>query len=314
MKDIIDTLSDEELDLLNSDPEMLAAFKAKYQSGSETPLESNPTPVPEESRAKSFVRKVANALPTAGGIGGGLALGIPGTVFGMGVGGIPAAAAGAGIGAAGGEGIKQLILRGLGDQTPATPLEAATDIVKEGGKAAATTYLGGRALQGAGKLGKVVFAKSVPKASAGIEAAEKAAGIHVPTVPTNVPLGPRQVLNYTEEMSQYLSKTPEQLSKIADPKFLNEQRSILKNILDKIPEESRTQTGAVLARLKDHFGKTIEIAKPGIAPAKEAFKNAKTKEAILKGLKGTAKAAAKVAIGGGVAGATVGGLSKLGGN
>lgn len=304
---MIDNLSDEELDLLNSDPEMLAAFKAKYQSGNQTPLESSPSPVPEESGAKKFIRGVADNLPLIGGIG------LPG-VAAIGTGGlsIPASAGLAGLGAAGGEGFKQLILRGLGDKVPNTPTEAAMDIGKEGAKTAAITATGLGVLKGAGNLGKVVFAKSVPKAGAAIQAAEQAAGINIPTVPTDIPLGPRQVLKYTEEMAQYLKKTPQELAKVADPKFLNEQRSVLKYLLDKLPEESRTQTGAVLAKLKDHFGKTIDIVEPGVKAAKEGFKNAKTKEAVLKGLGSAAKTGLKLAVGGGVAGTVVGGLSKLG--
>ena len=59
---VIDTLSDEELDLLNNDPEMLAQFKAKY-----TAPQSAPPPVTNQApEEKGMLGKTMDVLGTPG--------------------------------------------------------------------------------------------------------------------------------------------------------------------------------------------------------------------------------------------------------
>ena len=59
---VIDTLSDEELDLLNNDPEMLAQFKAKYTAPTAAPAPMAPA-APEE---KGMFGKAMDVLGTPG--------------------------------------------------------------------------------------------------------------------------------------------------------------------------------------------------------------------------------------------------------
>lgn len=112
---------------------------------------------PQESKAKDFMRKVAKALPLTG------AIGVP-TIGAIASGGLslPASAGLAGIGGAGGEAAKQLVLRALGDQegVPQTATEAAADIGKTGLQDALLTLGGGMALKGAARAGRAVFAPS----------------------------------------------------------------------------------------------------------------------------------------------------------
>lgn len=97
---------------------------------------------------KNLAGKAVGYLPAIGGAVGGMVGGAGGTVAGMGVGGVPGAIAGAGIGAAGGEAAKQLINRATGQAAPATPLDAATAIGKEGAIQAGSQAIG----SGAGAL------------------------------------------------------------------------------------------------------------------------------------------------------------------
>jgi hypothetical protein len=155
-------------------------LEAKASGTPQNPRESSPTQpqTPPESKAKGFIRKVANALPLTGGIGvpaaaayvsGGLSL--------------PATAGLAGMGSAGGTAAKQLILRALGDTegVPNTPLEAAKDIGVTGATDAALTLGGGYALKGGLKVAKA--SKSLLTGPSVEEAkilAERAAGKFIP--------------------------------------------------------------------------------------------------------------------------------------
>lgn len=102
---------------------------------------------------RGIANKAVEYLPAIGGAVGGLAGAAGGTVAGMGVGGIPGAIGGAGVGAAGGEAARQLINRARGQAAPATPIEAAAEIGKQGAIQAGSQALGsgvGRLVESAG--------------------------------------------------------------------------------------------------------------------------------------------------------------------
>lgn len=111
-------------------------------------------PHPLEGVTDEMIRqggvKFADSLPTIGGTVGGLIGGSGGTVLGFGVGGVPGAIGGAAIGGAGGEGLRQLVRRGMGADVPDTASEAAKDIAIQGGTQAAYEA-GGQAIAAAAK-------------------------------------------------------------------------------------------------------------------------------------------------------------------
>ena len=293
--------------------QLLMLEQEKRRRQGQTPASEAPASpqTPPESKTKGFIRKVANALPIAG------AVGVP-TIGAISSGGLslPASAGLAGIGGAGGTAAKQLILRALGDTegVPQTSGEAAKEIGIQGVQDAALTYVGGKALGGLGKAAKVVFAPSTKTAGAALGAAENAAKIGVPTVPTDVPLGARQILQFTENNAPYLKTSPKQLAEIADPGFLNSQRKIIKHILDigkedfgKATSRIGTQTKAVLAKLDRKFADAIDIVHPEVGKARATSAAAFKKQEVL----GTLGKVGKVAAKAGLAGAGLGLASKL---
>ena len=104
-----------------------------------------------EERAKqpSGVDRALDALPTLGGMAGGLVGGAGGTVLGMGVGGIPGAAGGAALGGSAGEALRQLanLVRG---QAPRSTGEAIIDIGREGAIQGGLEAVGGAVAKGVG--------------------------------------------------------------------------------------------------------------------------------------------------------------------
>lgn len=244
-----------------------AGYDTSTLGGGETPsqpqmaAEAAPSsePVhPEESKGRKFARKVANALPTVGGIGGGIALGIPGTVFGVGVGGIPAAAAGAGIGAAGGTAAKQLILRALGDKegVPQTSGEAAKEIGFEGAKDAALTYTGAKVLKGIGKGGMLIkdlvtkpgAAEVALAGKEGLEELEKAAMRKIGDVTekgaeklalarSTREAAKKGLIEAEEKAGLHFESTPGFESFIKDPKKMAEFSQKIGRLAKQTPEE-----------------------------------------------------------------------------
>lgn len=103
-------------------------------------------PVPHD-----VVSRVLDWLPAVGGAAGGLIGGAGGTVFGMGVGGVPGAIGGAAIGGAGGEAWRQLIERMRGKGGPATAAQAAAPIATQAG------------IQGAAEAGGQVLSAGAAK-------------------------------------------------------------------------------------------------------------------------------------------------------
>lgn len=93
---------------------------------------------------KTWVDTAVDALPTLGGLAGGMIGGTGGTVAGFGVGGVPGAVGGAALGGAGGESAKELINRFRGVAAPTSSLDAAKNI------GAAGAVQGGSELAGAG--------------------------------------------------------------------------------------------------------------------------------------------------------------------
>lgn len=259
INDALNNLSEDEVDLLNSDPKMLADFKAKYAEA------------PAESPVRQFVRKAANALPTVG------AIGVP-AVAGIATEGLslPATAGLSAAGGAGGEAAKQLILRALNakntsdfftnpDNGP-TAGEAAKDIGLEGVKDAALTYAGGKLLppvaKGLGKAasyaGKLAFGPTAEEvgqagkealaevaskgadklglarqaaadAKAGLISAEEKAGLHFGSTPEFEGLvkNPDEMAKFIESKSNLLKgRTPQELAQTVDPQTLQTLRKV----------------------------------------------------------------------------------------
>lgn len=122
---------------------------------------------PAAPARRTWTDTAVDALPSIGGAIGGIAGGLGGTAFGMGVGGAPGAIGGAALGGAAGESARQLIERGRGRLTTASPTQAASDIASAGaiqggaeatgGAVGAGLRLVGRGLYRAGALPLVEF-------------------------------------------------------------------------------------------------------------------------------------------------------------
>jgi hypothetical protein len=284
-----------------------------YKGGGETPPGAQMPAQNEPSKAHKVMKKVAEMLPTAGGIGGGIALGVPGTVFGMGVGGLPSAAAGAGIGAAGGTAAKQMILRALGETegVPQTSGEAAKEIGWEGAKDAALTYVGGKAIGGAAKALKygkrlvtgpgveearalgmeaveglksagadelLALKEAAKAAKGGLIKAEEKAGLHFASTPEFEAAlrDPMKVAKNLEKLSRSLDKTPEEIAESMTPESLQNLRKYLQEA-EKSSGLSDIATSQMKA-LKGKLVKALSISKPEIV---EPLGNlAKAEEAV----------------------------------
>ena len=153
-----------------TDQEIAEALEAPPSTARTTP----------EGKTRSWTDLAVSLLPTAGGALGGIVGGIGGTVGGVGVGGVPGAIGGATIGGAAGESAKQLINRARGKEAPTSPLDAATEIGKEGAIQGVAEGVGGAVMKGIGKGAKAVYrgylkpslaAKNVGKAGEIVETA-----------------------------------------------------------------------------------------------------------------------------------------------
>lgn len=285
-----------------SEADLLGAAR-EHQAGGQTPQESNPPAdvTPPESKTRQFVRKVANALPTVGGIGAPIA-----GAIGTGGMSLPATAMLAGAGAAAGEGVKQAILSSLGDQAP-TLAEAALPVAKEGLKTAALTYAGGKVLGGIGKgLGlakdlitkpgaaevalagkeslmtigehgaeKLALARSVREAAKkGLIGAEEQAGLHFQSTPGFEKLiaDPKKMAQFTEKLGRLASKTPEELAQTVPSEQLQ--------LFRKIAQEGEKMGGlsdiakSQLRQGKDVFTQALGKAEPKIGEALGTYRTA----------------------------------------
>lgn len=276
----------------------------EHQSTGQTPLESNPPAAPaqpEESKARRFIRKGANALPTVMGIGvpAGAALVSGGTS-------LPATALLSGASAAAGEGIKQAILSSLGDQAP-TLAEAALPVVKEGAKTAALTYAGGKVFQGLGKgvglakdlitkpgaaevaqLGKekllevgergaekLALARATREAAKkGLITAEEQAGLHFQSSPGFEDLirDPKKMAKFTEKIGRLASKTPEELAQTIPSEQLQLFRKIAQEgeKMSNLSDIAKSQ----LRQGKDVFTQALGKAEPKMGEALSGFRDA----------------------------------------
>ena len=107
-----------------------------------TVLSAPPPTARGAARERSWVDTAVDALPTAGGIAGGIVGGIGGTGAGRGGGGVPGAGGGATLGGGAGEALRQLVNRARGETAPGTPLEAAGAIGSQGAIQGASEALG----------------------------------------------------------------------------------------------------------------------------------------------------------------------------
>jgi hypothetical protein len=268
----------------------------EHQSGQQPPVESNPpaeSPAPTESKARQFIRKGANALPTVMGIG------VPaGAALVSGGASLPATALLAGSSAAAGEGIRQAILSSLGDQAP-TLAEAALPVVKEGVTTAGLTYLGGKALQGVGKAGKIAFAPRLATSGAEISGAEIAAGARLPRATETLVKVARtadKARGEVDKISRTLENFAEQ-EKQPTARFLTRQKDRLDLILnkfgksnnakDQIGQDAYVKASAIKKQIVQALNEQIPER---IKPAAQ-YAAGKTREKIVKGIGTAAKKA-----------------------
>lgn len=107
--------------------------------------------------ARTWTDTAVDALPTIGGLAGGIIGGIGGTVAGMGVGGVPGAVGGATVGGAAGESARQLVNRARGAPAPNSPIQAATSIATQGALQGGAELIGGAVTKGATKAASAVY-------------------------------------------------------------------------------------------------------------------------------------------------------------
>jgi hypothetical protein len=286
--------------------ELLQLEEDEALAGGQTPQESNPPAdlTPPESKTRKFIRGVANALPTVGGIG------VP-AVAAIGSGGLslPATAGLAGVGAAGGTAAKQLILRALGDTegVPNTPLEAAKDIGVTGATDAVLTYTGGKFLKGAGKalklgkdlitkpgaaevaqLGKEALVKvgergaeklalaraTKEAAKKGLIAAEEKAGLHFASTPgfEDMLRDPKKMAEFTQKIGRLSARTPEELAQSVP----SEQLQLFRKIAQEGEKVSSLSDIAKseMRRGKDIFTQALGMKEKGIGEALGKFRDA----------------------------------------
>lgn len=117
-------------------------------------LSAPPPTARGSARARSWTDMAVGALPTVGGIAGGVIGGIGGTVAGMGVGGVPGAIGGAALGGGAGEALRQLIDRARGAEAPETPLGAAQQIATRGALEGGSELAGAGLMRGARMAGR----------------------------------------------------------------------------------------------------------------------------------------------------------------
>lgn len=123
----------------------------------------DPGAIPEPSLTplQQSVESYGKFLPAVGGAVGGLALGLPGTVFGMGVGGVPSAVAGAGLGGAGGAAAEDLIRRAVGLPASESSAEAALGVGRGAAEQVASELTGRGVGKAVGALAKPLMAKAL---------------------------------------------------------------------------------------------------------------------------------------------------------
>lgn len=290
----------------------------------EADVEANNEPASTDPNEDSLVKKAArvglNLLPAIGATGGAIAGFAGGTAFGFGFGGIPGAMALGATGGAGGESLKQLGLRALGDENvPDTSLEAAKDIGVEGAKGAAEGLFTGvtaKVGQGLFKAGKIATAPERRIAGEAIRQAEVRAGARPASrlaeeIPEEVT---RRVIGTTprgsavrETVNEANKRFIDTVGRIADKgnlKNLDEKTLVktmqrLDDTLEFTGEKALTKAGkskgfAVKKAITEELNRRI----PGRAGAARKFAEAVTKEEVLKGAGKIAKQTVPFALAG----------------
>lgn len=300
--DAINNLSPEELDLLNSDPEMLSQFQAKYAGApAETPappekgvLEKGYDIVNTPRRGIQMLTDVVkNRLPETGSgtsVAKNVAVGLP--RYAADVAGTMAA---------------DLV----------HPVSLATAGIAEGaGPALRLARAGIPALEEAapalGKAARTVFAPTLKNAGKAIGAAERAAGIDVAEESLNAPRTRKTIISFANRLKDVV-KNPDLASQV-DAKTLNALKGQTGDILDflKVAREGASPkqlvskgTIARLAQIKDALSNAVSTAEPAVGEALKNFGASKGREAALRTLGGAVKTGSKVAAGAGAAGAAL---------
>lgn len=279
-----------------SNEDLLALKSGDYTKVSDEGLmllKGNSTPQ-KPSLLKKGAILGAKSLPIVGGITGGI-LASPGVVT---------TAGGAALGAAGGEALKQLSLRALGEPVPETSLEAAKEIGKAGAIEGGMSALGVGALKPISKLGKLVTTPSRGAIGKTIETINKAKGIALEGEAVNAPRTRKAIITWAKA----LKDIGDPKTHLGDTKMLNFVREETGNLLDflKVAKQSGQPkqvvakgTIARLSKIKDSATKALTKEVPELKKPFEQYGIAKSRQEIVSQLgqavpsfiKGPAKAA-----------------------
>jgi outer membrane lipoprotein SlyB len=140
-------LTDDEILAVADDPALVAKFTSEERRRLSRLR-------PQAPPAPTLIDRAVDALPTLGGLTGGVVGGIGGTAFGVGVGGVRGAVGGATLGGAFGESARQLVNRARGAAAPATATDAALRIGQAGAREGASELAGAGLVKGAQMAGR----------------------------------------------------------------------------------------------------------------------------------------------------------------
>lgn len=269
---IIDSLSDEELDLLNNDPELLAQFKAKYQAP--TPAAPAPAqPMPEE---KGVFGKTMDVLGTPGR-------------------GVGALAYGAGQATVGN--LNQNTLQTMAEMTKPgfVPQDAAqrgadiagtlTNLAVPVGEAATLAAKGAKALNLGPKIAAIGkgLVSTTKGAGEGIAAAEKAANIATDAVVT-IPKGGRGLTKALEDIKDTGDLVKQGL-KQETPEFLQalkDKYDQASGILDLGKQSIGKKNYALASKAKAAINEALNSMVPGRSNAQLAARTAYVRNNLAK--------------------------------
>lgn len=156
----VEQLTDEELQSIADDPKLVAKLTDAEKTRLGRLSAAKPAPAPTSAKPP-LIDRALDALPAVGGAVGGVVGGAGGAAFGMGFGGVPGAIGGATLGGGAGEAVRQLGRRVLGHDAPATSIDAAKDIGKEGAVQGAMEVAGQGAMHAAAGAGRVLMENAV---------------------------------------------------------------------------------------------------------------------------------------------------------
>jgi len=273
---VIDTLSDEELDLLNNDPELLAQFKAKYSAPSTAPVAPSSPTLEAPSSEKGVFGKTMDVLGTPGR-------------------GIAALAYGAGQAMVGNA--NQGTLQTMSDMTKPgfVPQDTAqrganiagdlTNLAVPIGAAGSMIAKGARATGLAPKIAAVTkgLVSGTQKAGKGIAAAEEAAKIVTDKV-VSIPKGGQGLTKALQDIkdtgdlvkSGLKQETPEFLQQLKD------YHDKAAGILDQGPKAIGKKNYALAAQAKAAINEALNSMVPGRDTAQLTAKTAYLRNSLLK--------------------------------